>query len=161
MSKMRTKPKILPDLAKVELYASKGLNDKKTALLLGMSVSTLYARKRENEEFKEAYTRGRAKNEILLSDKMDELIMSKVLIKENGKPLIEDGKPVEEYKYPPDVRLKAMMFKLERLHGWYKREERDVTSSDGSMTPKSTNIDLSAFTPEQLVEMGRAAFRGE
>ena len=155
MPKKKTKPRIETDLAKVELYAGKGLNDKKTALLLGMSVSTLYTRKRESEEFREAYTRGRAKNEIVLSDKMDELIMAK------ETTIDKDGSQIEEYKYPPDVRLKAMMFKLERLHGWYKREERDITSSDGTMTPKSTSIDLSAFTPEQLVEMGRAAFRGE
>lgn len=151
---MKTKPKIMPDLAKVELYASKGLSDKKTAKLLGMSAATLYNRKRESEEFRDAYARGRAKNEILLSNLMDEIITAKELVE-------QDGLQIEEYKYHPETRLKAIMFKLERLHGWIKKEERDITSSDGTMTPKSTTLDLSAFSPEQLVEMSKAAFRGE
>ena len=42
-----------------------------------------------------------------------------------------------------------------------KQQKIDIVSSDGSMSPKATKIDLSSFTPEQLIEMGRAAFRGE
>lgn len=36
----------------------------------------------------------------------------------------------------------------------------DLTSSDRSMTP-TPMVDLSGFTPEQLADLARAAFRGE
>ena len=44
----------------------------------------------------------------------------------------------------------------------YGREQKiEMTSPDGSMTPKAATFDLSGFTPEQLIEMGKAVYRGE
>lgn len=42
-----------------------------------------------------------------------------------------------------------------------KKQKLDVTSSDGSMSPKGVTMDLSAFTPEQIADMAKAAYRGE
>jgi hypothetical protein len=55
--------------------------------------------------------------------------------------------------------IKAIRLIIEAIDGM--EQKIDHTSSDGSMSPKATKIDLSSFTPEQLIEMGRAAFRGE
>ena len=67
MAKRKTKPKIEIDLAKVEVMAANGLTQQQIADSLGISVSTLYGRKRENEEFEEAIKRGKAKGMLLTS----------------------------------------------------------------------------------------------
>lgn len=42
------------------------------------------------------------------------------------------------------------------------RDKIDVSNSDGSLAPRQAiNIDFSQYTPEQLAELARAAFRGE
>ena len=55
--------------------------------------------------------------------------------------------------------LKAIQQVLDLKYG--KEQKIDMTSSDGSMTPKGVNMDLSKYSPEQLAEIARAAFRGE
>ena len=58
---METKPRIQIDLRKVEEYAQVCDNEEEIANALGISYSTLQSRKRENEEFKSAIKRGKAK----------------------------------------------------------------------------------------------------
>jgi predicted transcriptional regulator len=58
---MKTKPKIEIDLAQVEDLASRGLTQAQIADGLGISEDTLYSRKRENEEFRDALKRGKSK----------------------------------------------------------------------------------------------------
>lgn len=48
---------------------------------------------------------------------------------------------------------------LDLIYG--RKQEVEMTSPDGSMTPKAATFDLSGFTPEQLIEMGKAVYRGE
>lgn len=55
--------------------------------------------------------------------------------------------------------MKAIRLLWEALYG--KEQKVDMTSSDGSMTPRGVNMDLSKYSPEQLAEIARAAFRGE
>lgn len=68
------KPKIEIDLAKAEQYAQVCDNDEQIARALGISPTTLYARKRESEEFAEALKRGRAKANVFVGGKLMELI---------------------------------------------------------------------------------------
>jgi hypothetical protein len=55
----------------------------------------------------------------------------------------------------------ATIFYCKTQLGMKETNKVEMSSPDGSMSPKATKIDLSSFTPEQLIEMGRAAFRGE
>ena len=71
---MKTKPKIQIDLAKVEQYAQVCDNDEEIALALGISTATLYARKRESEEFKDAIKSGRAKANVFVGGKLMDLV---------------------------------------------------------------------------------------
>lgn len=57
---MRTKPKKEFDLAEVERLASLGLTREQIAASLGASVSTIYGRLRDDEEFADAVKRGEA-----------------------------------------------------------------------------------------------------
>lgn len=68
------KPRIEIDLAKAEQYAQVCDNDEQIARALGISPTTLYARKRESEEFAEALKRGRAKANVFVGGKLMEKI---------------------------------------------------------------------------------------
>lgn len=76
MAKRKTKPKIEIDLAKVEAMAATGLTQQQIADSLGISVSTLYGRKRENEEFEEAIKRGKAKGIAVVTNELMKQIKS-------------------------------------------------------------------------------------
>jgi len=54
-----------------------------------------------------------------------------------------------------------LLFYCKTQLGMRETNHVEMTSPDGSMTPKGTTVDLSSFSPEQLVDMARAAFRGE
>jgi len=69
-----TKPKIEFDLAKVESLAANGLTQEQIALALGISESTLYNNKRENEEFAAAIKSGKAKGIAVVTNKLMESI---------------------------------------------------------------------------------------
>ena len=71
---MTTKPKIQIDLRKVEEYAQVCDNEEEIARALGISYSTLQSRKRENEDFKSAIKKGRAKANVFVGGKLMEKI---------------------------------------------------------------------------------------
>lgn len=71
---MKTKPKIQIDLVQVEALAQRGLTQQQIADALGISVSTLYKNKRENEEFVDAIKRGKAKGIAVATNKLFELM---------------------------------------------------------------------------------------
>lgn len=73
---METKPRIQIDLRKVEEYAQVCDNEEEIANALGVSYSTLQSRKRENEEFKSAIKRGKAKANVFVGGKLMEKIKS-------------------------------------------------------------------------------------
>lgn len=72
---MKTKPRIEIDLDEVETLASRGLTQQQIADALGISVDTLYSRKRENQDFQEAIKRGQAKGVASVSNKLYESAM--------------------------------------------------------------------------------------
>lgn len=71
---MKTKPRIEIDLQKVERYASLGLTQQQIADALGISVDTLYSRKRENQDFQDAIKRGQAKGVAFVASRLLEKV---------------------------------------------------------------------------------------
>ena len=127
---MRTKPKIQIDLLKVESLAANGLTQEQIALALGISESTLYLNKRENEDFAEAIKRGQAKGVAVVTNKLMEAI--------------KDG------------NMTGMIFFLKCKAGWKDTQVLDHTSSDGSMR-NTINISPNA-TPAQIKAIIQSAF---
>ena len=116
MVKKRTKPKIEIDLAKVEVMAANGLTQQQIADSLGISVSTLYGRKRESEEFEEAIKRGKAKGVALVTNELMKQVKS--------------------------GNVTAMIFFLKARAGWKEKNEVDLTNSDGSFAQPRKLQDL-------------------
>lgn len=100
------KPKIQIDLAKVEQFAQVCDNDEEIARALSISPSTLYARKRESEEFTEAIKRGRAKANVFVGGKLMEHIKK--------------------------GNVAATIFYLKSRCGWKETDRREITGKDGS-----------------------------
>lgn len=118
MVKKRTKPKIEIDLAKVEVMAANGLTQQQIADSLGISVSTLYGRKRESEEFEEAIKRGKAKGVAVVTNELMKQVKS--------------------------GNVTAMIFFLKARAGWKEKNEVDLTNSDGSFAQPRKLQDLFA-----------------
>jgi hypothetical protein len=57
--------------------------------------------------------------------------------------------------------IPSLLFYCKTQLGMRETNRLEMTSPDGTMTPKGTTFDLSGFTPDQLADMARAAFRGE
>lgn len=142
---MRTKPKIQLDLDLARALASRCLSQAEIARALGVSERLLYYRKKESADFAEAIEAGRVKGKIFVLGSFFELLEAK---DEHG-----------EYKYSEKTRLDAMKFYLERQGGWTRKDNIDLSSSDGSLSPQPA-VDLSRFTAEEIIEMGKAVFRG-
>lgn len=70
--KKKTKPKIEINLQQVETLAANGLTQQQIADSLGISVSTIESRLRENEEFKDAIKKGKAKGIALIANQLFE-----------------------------------------------------------------------------------------
>lgn len=107
------------DYEKVEQFASTGASARSIAKALGCCEATLYARLKDDKEFKEAYARGRAMSEI------------------------KYAAALEEVAFNPEVdattRLKAITFSLERVHSWYK-----TTEVKADVNARNTNLELTA-----------------
>lgn len=71
---METKPRIQIDLRKVEEYAQVCNNEEEIANALGISYTTLKARKRESDQFASAIKRGKAKANVFVGGKLMEKI---------------------------------------------------------------------------------------
>lgn len=70
------------------------------------------------------------------------------------------GKKLFERCQAGDVT--ALIFWAKTRMGWQEKQKVDVSNSDGSLAPRQAiNIDFSQYSPEQLAELARAAFRGE
>lgn len=68
--KKKTKPKIEINLQEVEALAANGLTQQQIADSLGISVSTIESRLRENEEFKDAIKRGKSKGIAMIANQL-------------------------------------------------------------------------------------------
>lgn len=105
------------DYDKVEQYASTGASARSIAKALGCCEATLYARLKDDTEFKEAYTRGRSKSEIRYASALEGIAF--------------------DSEVDATTRLKAITFSLERVHGWYK-----VSEVKADVSSKNTNLNL-------------------
>lgn len=155
------KQKIKVDLRQVENLAARGLDNEKVCLSLGISSRTFYRRKSEAAELDEALKRGRAKGEMVMSDKLWELATEKKKIRVQNE---ETGQweDAEVYAHDDRSRLDSIKFWLERRAGWAKADKLDLSSSDGSMSPRSgTVVSLAGMDPDEVARMARAAFKGE
>lgn len=135
---MITKPSIKIDTQQAETLAAQGLTNEQIASALGISESTLYKNKKENKDFLEALTRGRARGIAVVTNRFFEIIQAK------SKYVDENGEEKEEYKYDADTRLNAMKFFMERRGGWVRQEQSkvDLSSKDGSMTPLDVKVEF-------------------
>ena len=139
------KPKKTFSVEQAEALAARGLTNEKIADALGIGQTTFYRRKKEMEELEGALSRARARGEAKATDMLVEMFSSKYP---------EDYKEKDlrgEYVYPPQVRLKALSFFLERRCGWTAHEKLDVTSSDRSMTPVS--VDLGNRSLDEIMDL--------
>ena len=108
VGKMRTKPTIELDIAKVEELAGLGLTKEEIALNLGVSYSTLNRRAKESEELDAAIKRGRTAANIKVAG---------ALMKS-----IEQG------------NVTAIIFYLKARAGWMEKQkiEAEVTSQSAA-----------------------------
>lgn len=125
-AKLRTKPKLEIDYKNVEILAGRGLTQAQIALALGISEATLYARKRESEDFADAIKRGRAKAIGVVSGKLQELI--------------NEG------------NLGAIIFYLKAQGGWKETDKHEISGSNGEAIKVETKseYDLSKLSVKQL-----------
>jgi hypothetical protein len=64
------RPTLEIDISRIEQLAAQGLSQAEICLVIGISESTLYNRKRENEVFTEAIKRGKAKAASEISNRL-------------------------------------------------------------------------------------------
>lgn len=102
------------DLVKVEKLAATGASLEAIARVLGISPATLYARKRESVDFREAVEKGRAQAEAAYANALREIALKK--------------RPDGSYEYETKHRIKALTFFLERRPGW---QRPDGQTEDG------------------------------
>ena len=102
---MKTKPKIQIDLKKVEEYAQVCDNEEEIANALGISYSTLKARKRESDLFASAIKRGKAKANVFVGGKLMEKIRG--------------------------GDTASIIFYMKSRCGWRDVERKEITGKDG------------------------------
>lgn len=105
-------------IKRAEEAASKGLNKEQVAYRIGIGKTKLYEEIKDNTELADAIKRGNMKAIEDVTNALYETAMS--------------------------GNTTAQIFFLKNKAGWRDRQEIDNTSSDGSMTPKETQI---VFTP--------------
>lgn len=126
---MRTKPKIQIDLTKVTELAKRGLTQEQIATALGISPTTLYARKKESKEFEEAIKRGQAQGIAVVTNKLMEQIL--------------------------DGNITAMIFYLKAKAGWKEVYKNEVTGADGKPIELTAVKPIRELSTEELLEIAR------
>lgn len=125
---METKPRIQIDLRKVEEYAQVCDNEEEIANALGISYSTLQSRKRENEEFKSAIKRGKAKANVFVGGKLMEKIKS--------------------------GDTASIIFYMKSRCGWKETSRSEITGADGGAVKIETK-QVTLLSNEELLEIAR------
>ena len=118
------------DYKKVEEYASTGASARNIAKALGCCEGTLYARLKDDEDFKEAYARGRANSELKYAAALEGVAFD---------PMVDAS-----------TRLKAITFSLERVHGWYKTTEVKADVSSVNANVDMTAKDIKGMSDQEL-----------
>lgn len=126
---LRTKPKIEVNLQEVERLAGLGLSQEKIAFHLNMSAATLYNRKKDVKEFREAIARGRTRAEIKAADYLQRLI------DQNDR--------------------QAIMFYLKTQCGWSETVKSDVKAEVQSDVKATLNgrLEITKLTDAELASM--------
>lgn len=121
---MKTKPKIQIDLKKVEEYAQVCDNEEEIANALGISYTTLKARKRESDLFASAIKRGKAKANVFVGGKLMEKIRG--------------------------GDTASIIFYMKSRCGWKETDRREITGANGGAVKVDTEPDLSGVDLEKL-----------
>lgn len=121
---METKPRIQIDLRKVEEYAQVCNNEEEIANALGISYTTLKARKRESDQFASAIKRGKAKANVFVGGKLMEKIKS--------------------------GDTASIIFYMKSRCGWKETSRSEITGADGGAVKVDAAPDLSGVSTENL-----------
>ncbi len=114
-AKSKTKPRIEIDLDRVTELASRGLSHEQIAAALGISRTTLQARKRESEQFAQAIEKGQAQGIEQVSNALFQNAMG--------------------------GNVTAQIFFLKARAKWRDRPE-DMDPDDGEVSPVSVNVEV-------------------
>ncbi len=114
-AKSKTKPRIEIDLDRVTELASRGLSHEQIAAALGISRTTLQARKRESEQFAQAIEKGQAQGIEQVSNALFQNAMG--------------------------GNVTAQIFFLKARAKWRDRPE-DMDTDDGEASPVSVNVEV-------------------
>jgi predicted DNA-binding protein (UPF0251 family) len=120
------KPKIEINAAQVEALAARGLTEQQICDSLGISRTTLHARRRESAQIEQAITKGRAQGIAIATNKLFELI-------KNG--------------HPPSI-----YFFLKCKGGWKETQVQEITGKDGGPI-QTQHADLSGLSDEELNQL--------
>lgn len=128
------KPEFAPQAEKL---CKLGAIDTELADFFEVDVSTIERWKKEHQEFGEALKRGKLIADAEVAEKLFQRATGyehpdvdiKVV---NGEIVITDLTK----RHPPDTTAAIFWLKNRRRNEWRDRSERDLTSSDGSMSPK-------------------------
>lgn len=115
------RPKITIDGPAVEKLAAQGLSEKQIAEVLGISWNTLAARKRESKQFFEFLNRGKAKGLAVITNAL-----------------------FEQAKQGNYQAINKYLSTRDRAN-WGDKQQLDHTSSDGTMSPNTTQAVLDAL----------------
>lgn len=108
--------KIQLDLQKVEQYAQTGAKEAEIAKALGCSIRTIQNRKKDNQDFMDAFSRGRAKACIFVGGKLMELIKA--------------------------GNVAAIIFFLKCQGGWKETVKQEITGQDGGAIQLDARVEL-------------------
>lgn len=120
-----------------------GLNDKEIASVFEVSEQTLNAWKNAHPEFLEALTKGKDDADAKVASKLYRRAMG---YEHKAVKIVADAKTGAEHiveyieRYPPDTTAAIFWLKNRQRDKWRDRREldADLKSSDGSMTPQTT-----------------------
>ena len=128
------------DLERVERLAATGASQEAIARVLGVSPATLYNRKKESQEFRDAVERGRAQAEAAYANALREIALKK--------------RPDGSYEYGEKTRFQAIKFFLERRPGWQRPEPAD--GEGGGIPSIKIKIEQGRTTPDDPPSAGAA-----
>lgn len=121
---METKPRIQIDLRKVEEYAQVCNNEEEIANALGISYTTLKARKRESDQFASAIKRGKAKANVFVGGKLMEKIKS--------------------------GDTASIIFYMKSRCGWKETSRSEISGVDGGAIKMDAAPDLTGVSSDNL-----------
>lgn len=137
----------------VESLAKFGATMTDVAEAFGVAESTVYLWANEHPKFSEALRSGRAiRDEMVVNSLYHRAIgytHKDVDIRVVQGELVET--PIVKH-YPPDTGAAEFILTNRRAPEWKRVQQIDSTSSDGSMSPQATNVNLDPETIRKIAE---------